>query len=177
MSSETNTTPEKNKRQPNYRLRRTVAAVALTGAGAASLFGGGKLVNAIQNRQTPPNQEKIAKKWDKATEKKVAKKWDGSVDSKADLITIYPDAHLRTDPVDTDDDAGTTNLEATTNEKIEVPVNGVVISHDINGDWVTLAAQAVRDADPDLHIKGDEVSIITQKASVHDEGSTDVSNQ
>jgi hypothetical protein len=168
--------PEHAKK-PNYPLRRKFAAGTLAVVGAATLFGGGKLVSAMNAKDLPNASEKIAKKWDVNAQKEVAKKWDGFVDRKADTVTIYPGAHLRTDPVDTDDDTGTTNLETTTDKKIVVPVDGVVINQDINGDWITLAAQAVKNADPDLDIDGTTVSVNTQRASVHDEGSTSVANQ
>lgn len=165
MSQEKEKYYERKKRRPNYGLRQTMAVIAIGLASAGLYYGGGKIVQAAEGEHVPMSPHEYAERI------------GGYVDENADFVTIDEGGKIRSMPAVSEDSAGTTNLLDVADEKLKIKVDDVIISHDQNGDWITLATEAAKKVDPELDIKGDYISINTQRASVHHDDSGGLVNE
>lgn len=142
-------------KKPNIPLRQMVAIVAI---GGIVITGGSKIIHAAEGEHKPI-----------ITLSEYAAQVGGYVDKDVTSIIISEDGKIRSSPDVIEDSAGNTNKLVTTDKKITITTyEGAIISYNINGDWISVPAAFVKEADPDIDIDSESgyVSISTQRAKL-----------
>lgn len=139
-----NPSPERQNKKPNYTLRRWGAVVV----GTAVVFAG---VNGlIATAKHSESSEKIPKNNTPQLPNYLSR---ADIDQNIIALSLAEGARVRSEPAVTKET--NSNILEEIEKPVEIPADeGMVVSHDVNGDWFGFPAEDLKESlkrvDPDL---------------------------